>query len=79
MRTSTGRLAALAMGTALAAFFTAASARADDAKPLAKVCGPNNQYVIGFSQANFKEPYREHVNHELDRLVKARGSEEASL
>ncbi|SAL78007.1 substrate-binding domain-containing protein [Caballeronia telluris] len=39
-------------------------------KPLAKECGPNNDYVIGFSQANFKEPYREHVNHELERLVK---------
>ena len=26
--------------------------------------------MIGFSQANFKEPYREHVNHELERLVK---------
>ena len=38
--------------------------------PLAKECGPNNDYVIGFSQANFKEPYREHVNHELERLVK---------
>ena len=41
-----------------------------DGKPLAKDCGPNNDYVIGFSQANFKEPYREHVNHELERLVK---------
>ncbi len=40
------------------------------AKPLAKDCGPNNDYTIGFSQANFKEPYREHVNHELERLVK---------
>jgi ribose transport system substrate-binding protein len=40
------------------------------AKQLAKDCGPNNDYVIGFSQANFKEPYREHVNHELERLVK---------
>ena len=39
--------------------------------PLAKECGPNNDYVIGFSQANFKEPYREHVNHELERLVKS--------
>ena len=36
----------------------------------AKECGPDKDYVIGFSQANFKEPYREHVNHELERLVK---------
>lgn len=70
MRMTTGRLAALAMGTALAALSMGTVVRAADAKPLAKVCGPNNQYVIGFSQANFKEPYREHVNHELDRLVK---------
>ncbi len=40
------------------------------AAPLSKTCGPDNHYVIGFSQANFKEPYREHVDHELERLVK---------
>jgi ribose transport system substrate-binding protein len=70
MRTSTGQLALLAAGTALSALLLGSIAQAEDAKPLAKTCGPNNQYVIGFSQANFKEPYREHVNHELDRLVK---------
>jgi ribose transport system substrate-binding protein len=48
----------------------ASGAWAAGGKPLAKECGPNNDYVIGFSQANFKEPYREHVNHELERLVK---------
>ena len=57
--------AALLAGTMLAG-----NAFAADGKPLAKDCGPNNDYVIGFSQANFKEPYREHVNHELERLVK---------
>ena len=41
-----------------------------DAKPLAKVCGPNNKYVIGFSQANFAEPYRQHVNNDLTTLAK---------
>ena len=56
--------AALLAGTALASSAFAAG------KPLAKDCGPNNDYTIGFSQANFKEPYREHVNHELERLVK---------
>ena len=55
----------LLLGTALSG-----TARAADAKPLSKTCGPNNQYVIGFSQANFKEPYREHVDHEMQRLVK---------
>ena len=48
----------------------ASSAWAAAGKPLAKECGPDKDYVIGFSQANFKEPYREHVNHELERLVK---------
>ncbi|HEX4769100.1 MAG TPA: substrate-binding domain-containing protein [Lichenihabitans sp.] len=57
--------AALLAGTALAGTAVAA-----DGKPLSKTCGPNNDYVIGFSQANFKEPYREHVDHELERLVK---------
>ena len=54
--------AALLSGTALAA--------AADGKPIYKDCGPDNDYVIGFSQANIKEPYREHVDHELERLVK---------
>ena len=40
------------------------------AKPLAKTCGPHDHYVIGFSQANFKEPYRAHVNHEMQTLIK---------
>lgn len=57
--------AALLAGTVLAG-----PAFAADGKPIYKDCGPNNDYVIGFSQANFKEPYREHVNHELERLVK---------
>jgi len=56
----------LIMSTAL----SGAPADAAEGKPLSKTCGPNNEYVIGFSQANFKEPYREHVDHELQRLVK---------
>jgi ribose transport system substrate-binding protein len=53
---------------ALAALAFASLAQA--AQPLAKTCGPNNQYLIGFSQANFKEPYRAQVNHEMQALVK---------
>ena len=60
----------LCVTTVLAGTALATTAWAADGKPLAKDCGPNNDYVIGFSQANFKEPYREHVNHELERLVK---------
>jgi ribose transport system substrate-binding protein len=55
-------------GIALAALSFASLAQA--AQPLAKTCGPNNQYLIGFSQANFKEPYRAQVNHEMQALVK---------
>ena len=60
----------LTMAALLAATALAGNARAADGKPIYKDCGPNNDYVIGFSQANFKEPYREHVNHELERLIK---------
>jgi len=35
------------------------------AGPLAKTCGQNDHYVIGFSQANYAEPYRQHVNNDL--------------
>jgi ribose transport system substrate-binding protein len=57
-------LAAIALATLSGAPFARA------AQPLAKTCGPNNQYLIGFSQANFKEPYRAQVNHEMQLLVK---------
>ena len=62
--------AALKITTILAGASLATAAWAADGKPIYKDCGPNNDYTIGFSQANFKEPYREHVNHELERLVK---------
>lgn len=32
---------------------------------IAKACGKDDKYVIGFSQANNAEPYRQHVNDEL--------------
>jgi ribose transport system substrate-binding protein len=62
--------ALLAVGVAASALSLASGAEAAGGRTLAKSCGPNDQYVIGFSQANFKEPYREHVNHELMRLIK---------
>ena len=55
---------------ALAGASFALAANGAYAKPLSSTCGPNNHYVIGFAQANFKEPYREHVDHEMQRLVK---------
>lgn len=56
---------------ALTAPLLALAAGEAAAKPLAKTCGPNDKYVIGFSQANFAEPYRQHVNNDLERLVEA--------
>ncbi len=43
---------------------------AQAAKPISKSCGPNDHYTIGFSQANFKEPYRAKMNDDLVRLTK---------
>jgi ribose transport system substrate-binding protein len=37
---------------------------------LAKACGKDDKYVIGFSQANNAEPYRQHVNDELTAAAK---------
>ncbi len=65
MRSINRRTSWLMAGTMLAL-----SAFGAGAKPLSATCGPNNTYVIGVAQANFKEPYREHVDHELQRLVK---------
>ena len=45
-------------------------ASAAQAAPLVKECGKNGQYVIGFSQANNAEPYRQHVNDELAAATK---------
>jgi ribose transport system substrate-binding protein len=47
------------------------AAGAASAAPIAKHCGPNDKYVIGFSQANYAEPYRQHVNNDLIERVKA--------
>jgi ribose transport system substrate-binding protein len=43
---------------------------AANAAPLVKDCGKNGSYVIGFSQANNAEPYRQHVNDELTAAAK---------
>jgi ribose transport system substrate-binding protein len=45
-------------------------ASAVQAAPLVKECGKNGQFVIGFSQANNAEPYRQHVNDELAAAAK---------
>jgi len=39
-----------------------------NAAPLVKECSKNGQFIIGFSQANNAEPYRQHVNDDLTAL-----------
>jgi ribose transport system substrate-binding protein len=41
------------------------------AAAIAKDCGKTGHYVIGFAQANYAEPYRQHVNNDLQRLAKS--------
>jgi ribose transport system substrate-binding protein len=48
----------------------ALTAEAVAAAPIVKECGKNGQYVIGFSQANNAEPYRQHVNDDLTAAAK---------
>ena len=43
---------------------------AANAAPLVKECSKNGQFVVGFSQANNAEPYRQHVNDELVAAAK---------
>jgi ribose transport system substrate-binding protein len=45
-------------------------AGAAQAAPLIKECGKNGEFVIGFSQANNAEPYRQHVNDQLTAAAK---------
>jgi ribose transport system substrate-binding protein len=40
------------------------------AAPMVKECGKDGKFVIGFSQANNAEPYRAHVNEELEAAAK---------
>jgi len=64
----TAALPALALAAAVP-FAGGAPAHAAG-KPIAKVCGPKHHYVIGFSQVDFTEPYRQHVDNEMQQLVK---------
>ncbi len=49
----------------LAGAMLALTAAGAGAAPLVKECSKNGQFIIGFSQANNAEPYRQHVNDEL--------------
>jgi ribose transport system substrate-binding protein len=54
----------------LAGCCLAAAAGAQAAEPLVKACAKDGKFVIGFSQANNAEPYRQHVNDELTAAAK---------
>ena len=41
------------------------------AGPLAQKCGKDGHYIVAFSQANYAEPYRQHVNNDLIARAKA--------
>jgi len=43
---------------------------AEAADPLVKACAKDGEFIIGFSQANNAEPYRQHVNDELTTAAK---------
>jgi ribose transport system substrate-binding protein len=58
--------APLCAGAALALMSSTAMAA-----PLVKDCGKDGKYIIGFSQANNAEPYRQHVNDDLTAAAKA--------
>jgi len=55
----------------LAGTFFACAGSAQAADPLVKACSKTGEFVIGFSQANNAEPYRQHVNDELTAAAKA--------
>src|SRR5882757_5060606 len=57
--------AGLLAGTCLT--LTGAAQAAD---PMVKACAKDGQFIIGFSQANNAEPYRQHVNAELTAASK---------
>jgi ribose transport system substrate-binding protein len=58
--------APICAGAALALMATTAMAAS-----LVKDCGKDGKYIIGFSQANNAEPYRQHVNDDLTAAAKA--------
>src|SRR5262245_35975823 len=67
-RVSLGSGVAMCAVAAIILLGQGSSAMAAD--PLVKACGKTGQFVIGFSQANNAEPYRQHVNDELTAAAK---------
>ena len=65
-QTRTHWRAPICAGAALALMSSTAMAAS-----LVKDCGKDGKYIIGFSQANNAEPYRQHVNDDLTAAAKA--------
>ena len=59
------------LGAVCAVPLLALGATGSQAASIAKHCGPKDKYVVAFSQANYAEPYRQHVNNDLTELAKA--------
>jgi ribose transport system substrate-binding protein len=55
----------------LAGSVLAGTGAAQAADPLVAACSKTGEFIIGFSQANNAEPYRQHVNDELTAAAKA--------
>ena len=58
------------LGAACVAPLLALGAPGVQAASIAKHCGPKDKYVVAFSQANYAEPYRQHVNNDMIELAK---------
>jgi ribose transport system substrate-binding protein len=69
------RRAPIAVALVAAAALVAACGGDDDSttssSAQAKACGPDGQYVIGMSQANNAEPYRERMNDDIRTAAEA--------
>src|SRR3954463_1803726 len=71
MRRTTTPLSRKALPVALLAGTCLCMANAAQAAdPMVKACAKDGQFIIGFSQANNAEPYRQHVNDELTAAAK---------
>jgi ribose transport system substrate-binding protein len=72
MRSISGKTMRRALSAVpLAGALLAQGALNASAAPMVKQCGKDQKFVIGFSQANNAEPYRQHVNDELTAAAKA--------
>ncbi|TIU31592.1 MAG: ABC transporter substrate-binding protein, partial [Mesorhizobium sp.] len=70
MRTTQRGLSSALKAVLLAGAGLCIASAAQAADPMVKACAKDGQFIIGFSQANNAEPYRQHVNDELTAAAK---------